>query len=584
MAWDADGFCDRCQLQLAECRCPGAQTDRKRRQAAKEWPAEPQTRKTTNSPPDMAPEVSNRPVWRGGQSSGDDTADLVPWPTSPNGHSNHAAVMPPLVRFTRMSDVRPIRIKWLWRGYLPLGKVVLLDGDPDLGKSTLCLDLAARMTTGAPWPDGALNEPASVLLISAEDDKAATVRPRLDAAGADSSRVIYLDEIVTEAADGTKVERSPTIPNDLPTLEPMIAEHRPKLIIIDVLMAYLDASVDGYRDQQVRQALIPLARMAERYDCCIIAIRHMTKTVGAKAIYRGGGSIGIIGAARAAFLVAEDSEDSARRVFVCHKMNIAPKPVALEYALEVDDLHGCGRIKWLGQSAHRADDLLNPASDEQRTAADSAASWLRSYLTQEGGEADSKQVKEAGAKAGHSSRTLQRTLQEAGVSSADAETWPRRTIWRLVTDSDNPQGGKPGHPATVAPYSEPGATVAGWGESSQINPRFTVAPSTVAPNGLGATVADTDSDETGKVCAGCGGPLDPHLAAAGFTDHGGDCHDDDRADPYAGGQPNVSPADRADPYAGGWSAGSGGAAVNPSARHQPRRQSRAQRHGKGGRQ
>ena len=93
-----------------------------------------------------------------------------------------------------LADVEPERVDWLWDGYLPLGKVVVLDGDPGVGKSTVSLDIAARISTGSPMPDGIRRRKGTVLVLSAEDGLADTIRPRLDAAEADPARVITITE------------------------------------------------------------------------------------------------------------------------------------------------------------------------------------------------------------------------------------------------------------------------------------------------------------------------------------------------------------------------------------------------------
>ncbi len=111
----------------------------------------------------------------------------------------------------RLSDVDPERVRWLWPGRLPLGKLVVLDGDPGVGKSTLALDIAARLSTGRGWPDGGTCPPGGVLILSAEDGLADTIRPRLDAAGGDPTRVHALTEVRYVGEDGQLRARPPTL-------------------------------------------------------------------------------------------------------------------------------------------------------------------------------------------------------------------------------------------------------------------------------------------------------------------------------------------------------------------------------------
>jgi AAA domain len=344
-------------------------------------------------------------------------------------HTGSAGV-PGLPRVTRLADVEPERIEWLWRGYLPLGKPVVIDGDPGVGKSTVCLDLAARVTTGSPMPDGSPGVKGTVLVLSAEDGVADTIRPRLDAARADPAQVIT----VTQIGEGPSA-RPLVIPGDLPAIEAVVTAHEVKLVIVDVLMAYLAGDVNAHRDQDVRRALHVLSAMAERAGCCVLILRHLNKSGGGNAVYRGGGSIGIIGAARAGFMCGRDPDDEsgARRIFANVKMNIAAEPPSLAYTLAYDELHDVGRVQWLGGSEHRAGDLLaEPDGQEDRSDREAAAGWLAGYLTDLGGEDPAKDVKKAGRAAGFSERTLDRARKRAGVTTGRSGFGKGAVyVWRL---------------------------------------------------------------------------------------------------------------------------------------------------------
>src|SRR6478672_10265157 len=116
----------------------------------------------------------------------------------------------PVPRLTCLADVAPQPVRWLWPGRIALGKLTLICGDPGLGKSFLTLDLAARLSAGRAWPDGAapVAGAGSAVLITAEDDAADTIRPRLDAAGADVSRIVALDSVVWRDERGWVKERT----------------------------------------------------------------------------------------------------------------------------------------------------------------------------------------------------------------------------------------------------------------------------------------------------------------------------------------------------------------------------------------
>jgi len=181
----------------------------------------------------------------------------------PLGSPGSGPTLPRQVQTIRLSSVRPAATKWIWYPWLPAGTLTILDGDPGLGKSTLTLDLAARLTRGAtlPFEETGSGEPesaANVLLLSAEDDAARTIQPRLLAAGADLDRV-HLLGTVRDALG----ERMPELPGDLDAALTRIPGVR--LVVVDPLMAFLGEQFDACRDQNVRRCLFALARLAERH-------------------------------------------------------------------------------------------------------------------------------------------------------------------------------------------------------------------------------------------------------------------------------------------------------------------------------
>ncbi|HEY2414663.1 MAG TPA: AAA family ATPase [Pirellulaceae bacterium] len=222
-------------------------------------------------------------------------------------------------------------VQWLWPRRVPIGKVTLLVGDPGLGKSLVALDIAARVSTGAPWPDEAprsqnstlptpdselslsttplppeprtLNLPASVLLLSAEDDLADTIRPRLDAAGADCSRIMVIPSFLGSSCDGA-VPREHELRRDLARLRTLIeAMNNCRLIIIDPISAYLRGSANSVTE--VRSLLVPLAQLAQERGVAIVAVSHLRKQDGA-ALHRTMGSLAFVAAARAAWVICAD--------------------------------------------------------------------------------------------------------------------------------------------------------------------------------------------------------------------------------------------------------------------------------------
>ena len=305
-------------------------------------------------------------------------------------------------------------------GRLPAGKLVVLDGDPAVGKSTLSVDLAARISTGTTWPDGAACPVGQVIVLSAEDGLADTIRPRLDAAGADTGRVHALTEIRYTDDDGKDRARAVTLA-DVREIEQAVVTVGATLVIVDVLMAYLPGKVDSHRDQDIRSVLSELAALAERTACCILLLRHLNKATGGNPLYRGGGSIGIVGAARAAMLAAADPDDDSRRVLAVTKSNLAVMPSALGYQLVDSPEHGCARVEWLGATDHQAGDLLGRhEADDDRTERDEAAEWLVGYITDHGGEVKAGDAIKAAGQDGITKTTLTRARQRAGVVSVKA--------------------------------------------------------------------------------------------------------------------------------------------------------------------
>jgi len=249
---------------------------------------------------------------------------------------------------TPAADVAPVEVGWLWRPWLPKAKIVTLDGDPATGKSTMVLDLAARITTGGLMPDGTpAGGQGAVVLAAAEDDLADTVVWRLKAAGADLSQVFYIQDDFT-------------IPGDLQRLELLVRQTQAVLVVIDVLYEYLGDGTDSYRDQSVRAALRQVRAMAERTGATVIMLRHFTKAPGSKAIHKGGGSIGVVGAARAGWMVAYHPEDETLRVLAPVKINLAAMPRPQGFRLMPHDTMPCAYVTWTGEVSIGTDALVNP--------------------------------------------------------------------------------------------------------------------------------------------------------------------------------------------------------------------------------
>jgi AAA domain len=307
-----------------------------------------------------------------------------------------------------VADVDREQVTWLWPDRIPRGKVTVLDGDPGTGKSTLTLTIAAKVTTGSPFPDGARPEVGDVILLSAEDDIGDTIRPRLEAAGADLTRCWVLPDVQPEP---DRPPRALELPADLDAIEGMVKDKQAALVIIDPIAAFLSGTVDMHRDQDVRRALAPLAYMAARTRAAVVIVRHMNKGQGS-ALYRGSGSIGIVGAARSGLLVAPDPDDEDRRILAMNKTNLAKKRESLAYRLVSDERYDCARLVWDGTSRHTAGDLVRPRVDE-----DEAPALAEACRILADGPLAAGNVKKQAATAGVAERTLHRAREALGVTT-----------------------------------------------------------------------------------------------------------------------------------------------------------------------
>ena len=203
----------------------------------------------------------------------------------------------PTKPFAVMSEIIPKNVEWLWENRIALGEITIIDGDPGTNKSSLLLDLAARVSTGRRIPDDTKGTLGGVVLLAGEDSIRKTLPLRLKKAVADMSKV----GVFTEAL---------TIPNDIELIEETLYRFGAKLLVIDPLMAFLGG--DSNSDQSVRRALTPLRAIAERTNVAIVLVRHLNK---------GGG--------RQLFIVAAAAWN--RR---CHTLRLSrrERPSGLEYA------------------------------------------------------------------------------------------------------------------------------------------------------------------------------------------------------------------------------------------------------------
>lgn len=308
------------------------------------------------------------------------------------------------MRLQRVSRLKPESVSWLWPGRLGLGKVAMLDGDPGLGKSLLALDLCARLSTGRPMPDGSSGPGiGNALVLNAEDGPQDTTRPRLQSLGADLERVFVL----RPTGDMSLPLR---LPLQTKLLDAALTRTQARLVVLDPVVAFLDTTAFTNSDQGVRRALLPLTALAARHGCAVWLIRHLNKTPGSRALYRGGGSIGFLGACRSGWLVGRDPQEPGRRVLAQVKNNLAAPQSSLAFTVEGTD--GALRLNWLGSSPLTADELLLGDSGSAAPAPrrDRACDFLTEFLAN--GPRTSREIWQAARRQGLSARTLYRARQE----------------------------------------------------------------------------------------------------------------------------------------------------------------------------
>jgi hypothetical protein len=324
------------------------------------------------------------------------------------------------------------KVQWLWEGRIMLGGVNLLVGEGGLGKSMMCVGIAARLS----------REGGATLIATAEDSPEFTVRPRLEAARANLDLVHFIKISQDGIEDGLR------IPEDVAILEKLVAEHGARFLVIDPLVAYLPGEINSWRDQSVRLALRPLQQLAERQMCAVEALIHLNKGMSSDPLRRISGSGGFGNAARSVLLLARDPDDpdgegGTRRVLAHVKSNVAPLAPSLSYEIKSIVLPArdgfpeveTARIDGIGGSSYSGRDLLGPAEEGEDSAVDQACEFLREEL---GGLEDLgnvprrvREVKTAARDAGISERTLERAKAKLGVRSEKVGGRDGFWVWLL---------------------------------------------------------------------------------------------------------------------------------------------------------
>jgi hypothetical protein len=312
------------------------------------------------------------------------------------------------LHITRVADVLSEQVQPLWPKRIFQGKLAVMAGDPGVGKSYASLDIAARVSLGGPWPDGAGYAPqGNVLLLSAEDGLADTVKPRLDLLGADMRRIYSLGLTVSKGAE----ELGLSLQQHLPEIEQFIVENDIILLVVAPLLAFT-GRVDTHKTAEVRGLLSPLAAMAERTGCAVLLVMHPNKnSQEGNPLYRISASLDFAAAARSVMLIAKHPDDPEQRVMATIKCNLTEHPEPMAFGFPHD---GC--FTWKGIADVDISRLLAPpVRDEDRNEREEAKDFLKTLLAD--GPVPATQVHQESKQLNISSRTLTRAKADLGIVS-----------------------------------------------------------------------------------------------------------------------------------------------------------------------
>ena len=303
---------------------------------------------------------------------------------------------PETVKIIRMSDVELTPVEWLWKPYLPFGKLSVLQGNPGEGKTYFAMHLAAACTNGKLLPNMERMEPFNVIYQTAEDGLGDTVKPRLIEAGADLDRVLIIDD--SEVQLTLSDER----------IEKAIVENNARLVIIDPIQAYLGADVDMNRANEVRPIFMRLGQVAQRTGCAILLIGHLNKAAGMQSLQRGLGSIDIAAAVRSVMFIGKLKHDPTMRILTHEKSSLAPPGVSLAFSLGDE-----GGFRWVGEYDITADEMLSGIEPQRETKTQQAKDLICTLLAG-GKQVLSEDIDKAALERGIPGRTVRDAKRELG--------------------------------------------------------------------------------------------------------------------------------------------------------------------------
>ena len=300
------------------------------------------------------------------------------------------------LKMIKMSEVQSQDIDWLWYPFIPYGKLTIVQGDPGDGKTTMVLNIAAKLSKGEGLEENMkVLEPMNIIYQTAEDGLADTVKPRLEAAGADCEKVLVIDE--SDKSLSMSDER----------LEEAIKQTGARLLILDPIQAYLGGGVDMNRANEARDMTKKLGTLAEKYKCAIVLIGHMNKAAGNKAAYRGMGSIDFFAVARSVLLVGRVEGQPNIRAVVQIKNNLAAFGHPKAFQLSEEGFH------WLGDYEITADEVLGGIAPKVNKF--EQAKQLLRELAETSTLASSTEIMELAKEEGVSKRTMESAKRELQI-------------------------------------------------------------------------------------------------------------------------------------------------------------------------
>ena len=372
----------------------------------------------------------------------------------------------PYLHLTCASTIQPRPVKWLWAGRIALGALNLLGGREGIGKSTTGYDAGARITRGCLDGD-CFGTPRNVIIAATEDSREHTAIPRLMAAGADLSRVFFVDVALPDG-----VQTGLSLPRDLVALDQQTRDVRAAAILLDPLMSRLDGALDTHKDADTRRGLEPIVTLADATGAAVVGLIHVNKSNTQDALSSLMGSRAFVAVARSVLFVMVDPDAEDVRLLGHVKNNLGPLAPTLKFSISgtkvaetADGDVWTSHLEWAGDDTRTIREALESAGQlgEDRSATSEAADWLRDYLTDAGGTADCAEAKTAGKTAGHSADAIKRARHKLHVTSR-TYGFPRRAFWTLPVSCISAPTAPTAPTTTTTPNTPTGGQ---WAQSAQ---------------------------------------------------------------------------------------------------------------------